>query len=120
LDTQETDRRFVGFHDPIKAPIPRGLTATQLAALRTLKNKRSLNDMIEDIFVSLVQDDPQFVAYLEATQGSEVRLLKKAVIAHSLRIVAKRYNFSRKQRKYLVGGEYVPPDTNGSGSSSNE
>lgn len=143
MDT-ETNSRFVGFHDPVKAPIPRGLNAVQLAALRTLKDKRSFNDLVEDIFVVLVQDDPKFVGYLEATQdsqaqegslsaddleaaaiirdkaavGSEVSLSKKAVIAHSMRIVAKRYNFGRKQRKYIVSGEFVPPDNNGN--SSNE
>jgi len=107
-------------------------TAAHLAH-RKLKAKRTLNDMVEDIHLSLVED-AKYIGFLDAVYdeqavegslaadnleaahmirekavkiGSDIRKERKATIAKSLNIVLRRYEWSRKERRNIVDGEIV-------------
>jgi hypothetical protein len=111
--------------------LPTG-TAAHLAH-RKLKSKRTLNDLVEDVHLTLVED-PSYVAFLNAVFdeqaiegslaadnleaahmirerakkiGSDLAREKKATIAKSLGIVMRRYEWSRKERRNMVAGEIV-------------
>ena len=129
------DPRLRGVHRSSPVPMPR-LPLQDFMALRRLKEKRSLNDLVEDFFRLLIEEE-EFFQYLDAIHDeqaiegscsadnlkaaemirdraremeSELALYKLATIAKSLNVVVKRYGLSRKERRYTVGGEYVPPD----------
>lgn len=135
----EVDRRKLGGHAEPKRPLP-DVDRDMLAAMRKLKAKRPLNDLVEDVFASLIEDK-SFTRYLhavwdsEAVEGSlaadnfyaaqrvrekakalnsEVATYNLATIAHALVVVTRRYGFSRKERRYTVGGKFVRPDDNNS------
>jgi hypothetical protein len=107
-------------------------TAAHLAH-RKLKAKRTLNDLVEDIHLSLVEDG-KYIGFLDAVYdeqakegslaadnleaahmirekavkiNSEIAKEKKATIAKSLNIVLRRYEWSRKERRNTVDGETV-------------
>ena len=103
--------------------------------VRHIKAERTLNDLVEDIHRILVNENPQYRAYLRATWdahavtgslsfdnckacemiqtkaveigSTEVAEEKLAVINLSLGVVLRRYDASRKQRRDTVGGERV-------------
>lgn len=104
---------------------------------RSIKAKITLNDMVEEVHLTLLGDE-RYQAYLDATYDEQavegsltyddamaaemIRVKandmekaylasqKLATIAKALRIVLKRYNEGRKQRRYRVHGEQVPAD----------
>jgi len=111
-------------------------TAAHLAH-RKLKSKRTLNDLVEDIHLSLVEDG-KYIGFLDAVYdeqavegslaadnleaahmirekaikiGSDIAKAKKATIAKSLNIVLRRYEWSRKERRNTVDGEVVRTET---------
>jgi hypothetical protein len=116
-------------------------TAAHLAH-RKLKAKRTLNDLVEDIHLSLVED-AKYIGFLDAVYdeqavegslaadnleaahmirekaiktGSDIGKEKKATIAKSLGIVLRRYEWSRKERRNIVDGEIVRTENeNGEG-----
>jgi len=109
--------------------------------VRQIKAERTLNDMVEDIHRSLVNESEPYRAYLRAVydahavEGSlsadntmaaviirdkakdlhmtEVAEEKLAIINMALGVVLRRYNASRKQRRNELHGEQVPTDSNG-------
>lgn len=112
-------------------PLPTN-TAAHLAH-RKLKSKRTLNDLVEDVHLSLVED-ATYVGYLNAVwdeqaiegslsadnlmaaqmirtravkQGGDLATEKLATIAKALGIVLRRYEWSRKERRNMVDGEIV-------------
>jgi hypothetical protein len=121
-------------------PLPTS-TAAHLAH-RKLKSKRTLNDLVEDVHLLLVEDE-KYIAFLDAVfdeqavegslaadnleaahmirekavkMGSDIGKEKKATIAKSLGIVLRRYEWSRKERRNTVDGEVVRNETeNGEG-----
>ena len=102
---------------------------------RTIKAERTLNDLVEDIHRTLVEDE-KYRSLLRATYDahaiegslaadnifaaimirdkakemgiSDVANEKAAIINMSLGVVLRRYKASRKQRRNMVGGEEVP------------
>jgi len=107
---------------------------------RYIKAERSLNDLVEDIHKTLVEEDPKYRAYLRAVYdahavegslsadntmaamlirakaehlGSEVANEKLAIINLALNVVLRRYKASRKQRRDMMHGEVVPRDEHG-------
>ena len=120
---------------PIANPLPTN-TAAHLAH-RKLKSKRTLNDLVEDIHLTLVED-PKYIGFLNAVfdeqavegslaadnleaahmirerakkVGSDLEREKKATIAKSLGIVMRRYEWSRKERRNMVDGEVVSSES---------
>ena len=119
------------------APLPENIKDCE----RFVETERTLNDLVEDIHRILVNEDPKYRAYLRATydahavEGSlaadnvlaamiirerakeigsaEVAGEKLALINLALGVVLRRYHASRKQRRYTVGGEQVPPENGG-------
>jgi hypothetical protein len=105
---------------------------------RHTKVERTLNDLIEDIHRVLVNEDPQYRAYLRAVydahavEGSlaadnilaamiirnrakeigvtEVANEKLAIINLALGVVLRRYHASRKQRRNMIDGQEVPSE----------
>jgi|SRR6516164_2210810 hypothetical protein len=110
---------------------------------RFIKAERTLNDLVEDIHRILVDESPEYRAYLRAVYdahavtgslsfdnckaceiiqekakeigNTEVANEKLAVINLALGVVLRRYHKSRKQRRNMVGGEEVPSDDNNGG-----
>jgi hypothetical protein len=119
-------------------PVPRALDDWE----RFIKQKVSLNDMVETIHRKLV-GAPLYVSYLDAVvdsqavEGSlaadnfmaatmirdrasdkndgipELARQKIATINTALGVVLRRYHMSRKERRNTVGGEVVPAPDNG-------
>ena len=112
-------------------PLPTN-TAAHLAH-RKLKSKRTLNDLVEDVHLTMVEDE-HYVAFLNAVwdeqavegslsadslmaaqmirakaikQGGDLAREKLATIAKALGIVLRRYEWSRKERRNMVHGEIV-------------
>lgn len=57
----------------IVAPFPR-VTSTQMLAMRTMKKKRTLNDLVEDIHLKLLDDEEKaatYDAFLDAVHDEE-------------------------------------------------
>jgi hypothetical protein len=109
---------------------------------RYLKKVRTLNDYVEDIHRVLWDGNEEYREYLEAVydedavegacsvddvfaakmirekaqslEGSPVANKNISTIKKSLNVVLRRYHASRKERKNTVGGEYVPPEEQGS------
>jgi hypothetical protein len=107
---------------------------------RHIKAERTLNDLVEDIHRMLVNEDPQYRAYLRAWHdahavtgslsfdnckaceiiqakakeigSTEVVDEKLAIINLALGVVLRRYRSSRKQRRNMLAGEVVPPENN--------
>ena len=103
---------------------------------RFVKAERTLNDMVEDIHRILVNESPQYRAYLRAIHdahavtgslsfdnckaceliqekakeigSTEVAEEKLGIINMALGVVLRRYHASRKQRRNMLGGEIVP------------
>ena len=120
----------------VKHPLPLPLPVDTKALVRSSKQKRTLNDQVEDIYLSLY-DDKMFQDYLYATydeqaiEGSlsadnvmaagmirdrarknnshEVAALKLATISKCLGVVLRRYDIDRKSRQLMVGGQRVSP-----------
>lgn len=108
--------------------------------VRQIKAERTLNDLVEDVHRILVNESPQYRAYLRAVYdqhavtgslafdnckacemiqekakeigSTEVAEEKLAIINMALGVVLRRYEASRKQRRDTVGGERVAPDNN--------
>jgi hypothetical protein len=123
---------------PAAPPLPP--TNADLAPLRHLKAKRSLNDLVEDQIVALWEDE-DFQSYTyavydeQAVEGSlaldngkaaeMIRALAKekgvkeladqklSPIVKAMNIVLRRYALSRKERRNTVHGEVVPNEHNG-------
>jgi hypothetical protein len=117
-------------------PLPQSIEEWE----RHIKAERTLNDLVEDIHRLLVNDDPQYRAFLRAVydahavEGSlaadnimaakiirdkakeigstEVAEEKLAIINLALGVVLRRYHASRKQRRNTVAGQEVPTDNN--------
>lgn len=120
----------------IKA-IPPALPKTSEAHLahRKLKAKRTLNDLVEDVHIALVENE-KYLRFLEAVYNeqavegsldadnheaarmirekaekmgySELAREKLATISKALKIVLRRYDFDRNTRRNTVRGEVVP------------
>jgi hypothetical protein len=124
-----------------KLPPPVPESADAYLARRKLKSGRTLNDYVEDIHLLLANNE-QYQAYTwavydeQAVEGSlsadnikaaemirnlarekkipgPVAKEKLATIAKALNVVMRRSGDSRKQRRYMVGGEYVTDENNG-------
>ena len=108
---------------------------------RYIKIERTLNDYVEDVHRALWDESEEYRLFLlavddsESVEGSlgadntmaaqmlrnkaeeinnkEVAKRKLATITKALNVVMRRYHADRKRRKNTVGGEYVPPDSNG-------
>lgn len=123
------DRRLKIYPEP--PPLPEKIDNW----VRTLKEERSLNDLVEDVHRVLVDESDDYRRYLwavhdtQAKEGSlsadnimaaqlirqkatdqktEVADEKLATIVMALGVVLRRYNVSRKQRRNLLGGTVVP------------
>jgi hypothetical protein len=106
---------------------------------RYIKSERTINDLVEDIHRTLVEQD-EYRKFLwavwdeQAVEGSlsadnimaatmirnrareinsEIANEKLATIVKALGVVLRRYHVSRKQRRHMVGGEEVPGDNGG-------
>ncbi len=112
-------------------------TTLRHLAVRRLRSRRTLNDMVEEVHLTLVEDE-DYLKFLEATwdeqavEGSctadqleaaaiirdkarsmglrELAEQKKVTIGKALGVVLRRYGFSRKERRHTVGGELVPSE----------
>jgi hypothetical protein len=108
--------------------------------VRQIKAERTINDLVEDIHRVLVNESPEYRAYLRAVHdahavtgslsfdnckacemiqakavqigSTDVAEEKLAVINLALGVVLRRYKASRKQRRNTVGGQVVPPENN--------
>jgi hypothetical protein len=113
----------------------------QFRAMRKSKSVRTLNDAVEEIHLTLFNDE-KYHAYHDAVydeqavEGSlsadnlmaaqlirnyamskgrtEVAKEKLATISKALGVVLNRYNLGRRSRRNMLGGEIVP-DANGNG-----
>lgn len=126
-----------------RKPLPPALpeSVSDLVQLRKSEAKRTLNDQVEEIHLSLYDSHDKYTEYLyavydeQAIEGSlaadnfkaaeiireeakkrgkvEVARQKLATIVKSLNIVLRRYNgCSRKERRNMIGGEVLPSETN--------
>lgn len=114
-------------------------SVAEFKELRAIKAERTLNDMVEDIHLS-IYDDADYRGYLRAVydahavEGSlgadnimaaqmirakaqevgnkELATEKLAVISMALGVVLRRYHSSRKERRNMLGDKIVPPDSN--------
>ena len=103
---------------------------------RFAKQERTLNDLVEDLHVELVEDEKyrallravydahavegslaadnvlaaQMIRNLAKERNSEIQKEKLAVINMALGVVLRRYRASRKQRRNMVAGEEVPSE----------
>lgn len=122
-------------NNPVRLrPDPLPVSAAAWEAHRQLKQKRSLNDMVEECHISLLSND-QYVAFLngvydeDCIEGSlaadnleaaamirdeavrrrisDLANKKKATIVKALNVVVRRYGWSRKERRQTVGGQIV-------------
>lgn len=121
----------------LRHPLPPQLPvdAEGFLAARKKERTRTLNDEVESVYLALAKDE-KFRAYIYATydeqavEGSlsadnvfaaqmirekakemeieEVASQKVATISKALGVVARRYGFSRKERRNMLGGEIVP------------
>lgn len=119
-------------------PLPPALpdTVREFMAHRKSDSKRTLNDQVEEIHLSLYETDDKYTEFLyavydeQAVEGSlaadnimaaeiirkkanqlknvEVSRQKLATIWKSLGVVLRRYGFSRKERRDTLHGEVVP------------
>jgi malonyl CoA-acyl carrier protein transacylase len=124
------------------APFRRAVPATLNDWHRFIKQKRTINDLVEDIHRELLLDEDKselYQSYLsavfdeEAVEGSlaadnieaarmirerahldnsEIATKKLATIAKALGIVLRRYHESRQYRRNLVAGEVVSSSNN--------
>src|SRR5262245_65643838 len=112
-------------------------TVSDVLARRKLKQRPTLNDEVESLMLSVWEDD-QFQSYLDAVYdeqavegslsidnakaaelirekataiGNRVSQEKLATIVKSLNVVLRRYGFSRNERRNLVGGKLVNPES---------
>jgi hypothetical protein len=122
-------------------PRPANLPAKITEWERFIKQERTLNDLVEDIHRMLWDESEDYRNFLEAvydedavegslsadntmaammirdkakTQTSEVGTKKLATISKALNVVMRRYHADRKRRRNTIGGEFVPPDSQGS------
>jgi hypothetical protein len=123
---------------PTAPPFP--TSVAEFKELRAIKAERTLNDMVEDIHLS-IYSDPKYRNYLRAVydahavEGSlgadnimaammirdqakeagmkELAEEKLAVISMALGVVLRRYHSSRKERRNMLGDKIVPADDNG-------
>jgi hypothetical protein len=123
---------------PLPPPLPD--TVREFMAHRKNDSKRTLNDQVEEIHLSLYETNDKYTEFLyavydeQAVEGSlaadnimaaeivrtkatqiknvEVSRQKLATIWKSLSVVLRRYGFSRKERRDSLHGEIVP-NTNG-------
>jgi hypothetical protein len=121
-------------------PTPPALPTTSAAYLahRKLKARRSINDHVEEVHLKLI-DDERYSDYLFAIYDEQAveksleiddfmaalmlrdkaRELNNDVIGHeslavivkALRVVLRRYEFSRRERRNSVSGVSVPEET---------
>lgn len=123
--------------DLARAAVP--LPATISGWERKTKTHRTLNDQVEELHRSIYDSNERYRALLEAIydeqaiegslsadhimaaqilrtaaekRNSAVAKEKLATIGKCLNIVLRRYGQGRKERRYMVGGEIVPPDSN--------
>jgi hypothetical protein len=110
---------------------------------RFIETERTLNDLVEDIHRILVNENPEYRAYLRAVYdqhaitgslsfdnckaceilqakaveigSTEVANEKLAIINLALGVVLRRYHKSRKQRRNTVGGERIPTEAENGG-----
>ena len=110
---------------------------------RFVETERTLNDLVEDIHRILVNENPEYRAYLRAVYdqhaitgsvsfdnckaceilqakaveigSTEVANEKLAIINLALGVVLRRYHKSRKQRRNTVGGERIPTEAENGG-----
>jgi hypothetical protein len=118
-------------------PLPLPATAEDHLQHRIMQTQRTLNDMVEETHLQLIEDD-KYRDYLNAVwdeqavegslsadnimaatmirtkavkMGNAILAREKlATISKSLGVVLRRYEFSRKQRRNTVGGEVVRDD----------
>ena len=135
-DNPETEARTVPEHR-FRVPLPAKIDEWT----RYIKIERTLNDYVEDVHRALWDESEEYREFLlavddsESVEGSlgadntmaaqmlrnkaeeinnkEVAKRKLATITKALNVVMRRYHADRKRRKNTVGGEYVPPDSNG-------
>jgi hypothetical protein len=121
--------------------MPPALPTTLEDWISHLKDRPSINDLVEDIHKMLISGDTGklYISYLsavydeQAVEGSlaadnieaarmirekantiEDHLLqheKLATISKSLGVVLRRYHFSRKERRQMVDGQVVPDNS---------
>ena len=117
-------------------PVPRSVAAW----VRKTEFHRTLNDLVEDVHLALVDKSQQYVKYLDAVHDEQAvegslaadnimaaqmireeaknrnmpRLAeaKLATIVKGMGVVLRRYHMSRQERRNMIGGEVVP---NGNG-----
>lgn len=110
---------------------------------RKIKSARTLNDHVEDVHLSLWDDNPEYRQFLEAVwdsdaiegslsidntmaaimlrdkakniEGNPVDKKKLDTIVKSLGIVLRRYEFSRRERRHTVEGIKMPAPADGNG-----
>ena len=107
---------------------------------RSIKVDRTLNDLVEELHKRLWGKDEEYRRLLfavydeQAVEGSlaadntlaaqKLRQVAEQInspatkeklgsIVKALNIVLRRYNQSRKERRNKVGGEIIPPESNG-------
>jgi hypothetical protein len=124
-------------HDVEPPPLPARMADWE----RTIKQERTLNDLVEDIHVVLYDESADYRRFLhavrdtQAVEGSlaydhcfasdlirnkardldpngEVAKEKLGDIGRALNVVLQRYGQSRKQRRNKLGGVILPPDDN--------
>lgn len=120
-------------------PVPQQLPATTEAFLahRKMKERRTINDRVEDAHLKLINnetyrallfaifDEQAIEASMEIDDVLAAKMIrdqaadlhdeelaaeKLATIVKSLRVVLRRYGFSRKERREQVGGVTVTPE----------
>lgn len=119
---------------PLPPPLP--ATVDEFRAKRKSPPRQNLNDIVEEYHLALFEDEEYnkllYAVYDEqAVEGSlsadnimAARVLRQraeelgneflkkeklATISKCLGVVLRRYNESRKERRYTVHGEVVPP-----------
>ncbi len=116
-----------------KAPLP--ATVSDLVSRKTMQPRRTLNDYVDDIHLSLWEKNRDYMRLLDAVSDEDavegslsidnakaaeiirdhavkngvnyVAEKKLATIVRSLNVVLRRYHMTRKERAYLIGGETV-------------
>jgi hypothetical protein len=121
--------------------MPPALPTTLEDWISHLKERPSINDLVEDIHKMLIAGDTgkKYIAYLsavydeQAVEGSlaadnieAARMIREkantiddhllqreklATISKSLGVVLRRYHFSRKERRQMVDGQVVPDNS---------
>jgi hypothetical protein len=118
--------------------MPPALPTTLEDWISHLKDRPSINDLVEDVHKMLIggEDSKRYIAFLsavydeQAVEGSlaadnieAARMIREkantidghvlqgeklATISKSLGVVLRRYHFSRKERRQMVDGQIVP------------